>query len=119
MSLAEQHSTPAPWYHVGLSVYSPVGAEGPQEVLIHTRRAHALHHALANVGGIEVTHWGATDAPQPQWLVQLTVMLTPPLALPLGGSEPFAALKRAVAAAGAASGPGDGGVRLGRPLRTC
>ena len=68
MSLAEQHNARAPSYHVGLSLYSPVGAEGPQDVLIHTRRAHALHHALANVGGIEVTHWGATDAPSPSGL---------------------------------------------------
>ena len=118
MSLAEQHNARAPSYHVGLSLYSPVGAEGPQDVLMHTRRAHALHHALANVGGIEVTHWGGTDAPQPQWLVQLTVMLTPPLALPLGNSEPFAALRRALAAAGAASDFADGLVALASHLRT-
>ena len=45
-------------------------------------------------------------------------MLTPPLALPLGSSEPFAALKRALAAAGAASGLADGVVALARHLRT-
>ena len=118
MFLSEQHKTSAPSHHVGLSVYSPLGAEGLEAVESHTRRARAMHEALANVLGIEVTHWGATDAPQPQWLVQLLVMLTPPLALPLRSSEPFVALRRALAAGGTADDQLDAVVAFASHLRT-
>jgi hypothetical protein len=102
MFLGGPDSTPDLKHHVGLSVYSPVRVDGSADVSGHARRGHALHGALENVPGIDVTDWGATDAPQPQWLVQLRVMLSPSLAVPLNSSRPFAALRRALEAVGAA-----------------
>jgi hypothetical protein len=118
VSLAQEHSTPRKGRHVGLSVYSPIGGEGREDVSGHERRAHTLHDALENVDGIEVTDWGATDASQPQWLVEIRVMLDPPLAVRINPSEPFLTLRRALAATGAADDLVDGVAAFASYLRT-
>ena len=107
-----------PCCHVGLSFYSPAGVQGSDDVPSHMRRGRALHQALENVRGIEVTDWGASDASQPQWLVQLRVMLTLPLAIPVGNAERSEALRRALAGAGTTSDEVDGVVAFASHLRT-
>jgi hypothetical protein len=116
VSLVQERSIPG--RHVGLSLYSPVGLEGSEDVAGHKRRAHALHDALENVDGIEVTDWGATDAPQPQWLVEIRVMLDPPLGVTVSRSEPFATLRRALAETGAADDLVEGVAAFASYLRT-